>query len=151
MQYWTISPSGIPLMQNRIEKKIKKVRNYLQIIDGLKTDCDSKINADPIYKGALLHYLYIVSDSCVNIAEMIIKYKNLEQPESYYEAIDILGDHKIIPPEFAYDFAKIASFRNFLSHDYEEINYKIICNEILAKMKDVELYLNYIGNIFDNR
>ncbi|MHB1646539.1 MAG: DUF86 domain-containing protein [Candidatus Acididesulfobacter diazotrophicus] len=132
-------------MQDRIEKKIKRIKNYLRIIDQLKPDCISKIHTDPIYKGALLHYLYIVSDSCVSIAEMIIKYKNLEQPESYYEAIDILGEHKIIPPEFAYEFAKIASFRNFLSHDYEEINYKIICEEILGKLEDVEIYLNYIA------
>ncbi len=136
-------------MLNRIEKKIKKINKDLLIIARLKPECDGKIYSDPIYRGALLHYLYIVSDSCISIAEMIIKYKDFEQPESYYEAIDILGERSIIPPEFAYEFAKIASFRNFLSHDYEDIDYKIICKQILNKMEDVELYLNYIIKYFD--
>jgi len=30
----------------------------------------------------------------------------LKRPNSYYESIDILGEYKLIPPEFAYEFAK---------------------------------------------
>lgn len=135
-------------MLDRIEKKAKKIKKDLLIINHLKSDCDDKIYIDPIYRGALLHYLYIVSDSCISIAEMIIKYKDYEQPESYYEAIDILGERGIIPADFAYEFARIASFRNFLSHDYEDIDYKIICKQILTKTEDIKLYLDYIFNYF---
>ena len=50
----------------------------------------------------------------------------------------------IIPKEFAYNFAKIASFRNFLAHDYEKIDYLVICDEVLNRLDDIEQYLNYI-------
>ena len=83
MQYLTIKPPETASMLNRIEKKIKTIKKDLLIIARLKPDCDGKIYADPIYRGALLHYLYIVSDSCISIAEMIIKYKDFEQPESW--------------------------------------------------------------------
>jgi hypothetical protein len=36
-------------MLNRIEKKAKKIKKDLLIIDRLKPDCDSKIYTDPIY------------------------------------------------------------------------------------------------------
>ncbi len=77
---------------------------------------------------------------------MVIKYKNLTNPQSYYEAIDILGESGVLPKEFAYNFAKIASFRNFLAHDYEKIDYLVICN----KLEDIKEYIDYIQRYIEN-
>ena len=131
-------------MQHKIEKKIAKLHYYLDLLDEYKVDCKKKFLRDPMYEGALLHYLYLVSDGCITLAEMILKYKSLQAPQSYYEAIDSLGEYKIIPREFAYNFAKIASFRNFLAHDYEKIDYLIICEDSLSKLGDIRKYLEYI-------
>ena len=75
---------------------------------------------------------------------MVIKYKKLPSAQSYYEAIDILGENEVIPKGFAYNFAKIASFRNFLAHDYENIDYLVICKEVLKKLDDIKEYIRYI-------
>jgi uncharacterized protein YutE (UPF0331/DUF86 family) len=134
-------------MQHRILKKIEKLNYYLDLLDSYKEDCKSRFLNDAMYEGALLHYLYLVSDGSIALAEMIIKYKNLESPQSYYEAIDILGENNILPKEFAYNFAKIASFRNFLAHDYEKIDYLVICEEVLAKLSDIREYLVYVQKV----
>ncbi|MEA3290425.1 MAG: DUF86 domain-containing protein [Campylobacterota bacterium] len=134
-------------MQHKIDKKISKLRYYLNLLNQYKPDCKNKFLKDPMYEGALLHYLYLVSDGCISLAEMIIKYKSLTNPQSYYDAIDILGENDIIPREFAYNFAKIASFRNFLAHDYEKIDYLVICDEALNKLDEIEEYLKHIENI----
>jgi len=131
-------------MQHRIVKKIEKLNYYLTLLESYKNDCKNRFLNDPMYEGALLHYLYLVSDGSISLAEMVIKYKNFESPQSYYEAIDILGENGILPREFAYDFAKIASFRNFLAHDYEKIDYLVICEDVLAKLDDIREYLHYI-------
>jgi uncharacterized protein YutE (UPF0331/DUF86 family) len=131
-------------MRDRILKKIERIEEYLGYIRKLKPDCSRKIKTDPIYRGALFHYLYLISDNCISLAELIIKMNRFAPAESYHEAIDILGDKKIIPGEFAYEFAQIASFRNFLAHDYENVDYALICEEILNKVDDVVLYLKYI-------
>ena len=128
----------------RIEQKIVSIENTLDILDELKSDCKSKFLSDKIYQGALLHYLYLVADSSIALAEMLIKYKNLSKSNSYYESIDLLGEYGIIPADFAYDFAKIASFRNFLAHHYERIDYQEICEGTLAKLDDIKRYLQYI-------
>ena len=39
---------------------------------------------------------------------------------------------------------KIASFRNFLAHHYERIDYKEICKNTLNKLNDIRQYLHYI-------
>jgi len=134
-------------MQHKIDKKIARLRYYLKLLRGYKPDCKEKFLSDPMYEGALLHYLYLISDGCISLAEMVIKYRSLSNAQSYYEAIDILGENGILPKEFAYNFAKIASFRNFLAHDYEKVDYLIICDEALEKLNDIEIYLEYIENL----
>ncbi|MDD5371996.1 MAG: DUF86 domain-containing protein [Sulfurimonas sp.] len=134
-------------MQRRILKKIEKINYYLNLLDDYKGDCKNRFLSDPMYEGALLHYLYLVSDGSISLAEMVIKYKNFESAQSYYEAIDILGENGVLPREFAYDFAKIASFRNFLAHDYEKIDYLVICEDVLAKLGDIRKYLSYIQKV----
>jgi len=128
----------------KIEDKIASIEEILSILYELKEDCNKRFLTDKIYQGALLHYLYLAADSSIAIAEMMIKYKNLKRANSYYESIDLLGEYGIIPAEFAYDFAKIASFRNFLAHHYERIDYKEICQNALNKIGDIEKYLAYI-------
>ena len=131
-------------MPPNIEKKIAKLRYYVHLLDTFSPDCEKRFLDDPMYEGALLHYLYLVSDGCITVAEMVIKYRTLATPQSYYEAIDTLGEYGIIPREFAYRFAKIASFRNFLAHDYEKIDYLVICKEVLGKLSEIDEYLHYI-------
>lgn len=136
-------------MQHKIEAKIKKVSYYVSLLQEYKTDCKERFLKDPMFEGALLHYLYLASDGCIAIAEMVLKDKNLGSSQSYYEAIDTLGEYNILPREFAYDFAKIASFRNFLAHDYEKIDYVIICSDALEELDDITEYLKYIKNSLD--
>ena len=131
-------------MLYKIENKIKKIESTHALLEEIGRDCKEKFLTDKIYQGALLHYLYLISDSCIAVAEMVIKYKNLPSADSYFESIDTLGEYNVIPADFAYDFAKIASFRNFLAHHYEKVDYIVVCEKSLNKLDDIKLYLNYI-------
>jgi uncharacterized protein YutE (UPF0331/DUF86 family) len=133
-------------LRERILYKIARIQEYLSIIDKIKNDCLKRFETDPIYRGSLIHYLYLVSDSCISLAEIVIRTKGLRQPQSYHEAIDVLGENNIIDPEFAYEFAGIAGFRNFLAHDYEKVQKDFICNTILPKMDDVKTFLEQVRN-----
>lgn len=130
----------------RIYQKIGRIKEYLSLIESIKEDCLARFAIDSIYRGAILHYLYLLADSCIVLAELVIKHKNLRIPQSYSEAFDILGENKILDPSFAYGFAKIASFRNFLAHDYEKIEAEFICKEIMAKLDEVNYFIKQIEN-----
>jgi len=131
-------------MKERIDQKIAKVRNYLDKIKKLSPECADRFSTDFIYRGALLHYLYLMSDTCISLAEMTIKYKGLRAPQTYYEAFDILGEAGVLPIDFAQSFAQIAGFRNFLAHDYEMIKAETICGEIIDNIADVDKFLLYL-------
>jgi len=132
-----------------IRQKIARIKEYLRIINSIKDECMERFNEDPIYRGALLHYLYLLTDTCISLAERIIKVKKLRPPQSYHEAIDILGENGILRSDFAYRFAKIAGFRNFLAHDYEKIDTSTICNDILERLPEIEEYLNQVREALD--
>ena len=79
-------------MNERVLQKIGRVSEYLSLIESLKEDCEAKFMKDPIYRGALLHYLYLMADTCIALAEQVIRYKKLRPPQSYHEAFGILGE-----------------------------------------------------------
>ena len=69
----------------RLIQKIGRINEYISIIQGLKGDCNANFDTDPVYRGPLLHYLYLLADTFV-LAEMTIKKRNLRPPQSYSEA-----------------------------------------------------------------
>lgn len=130
----------------RINQKIGRIKEHLSLIKSIENDCLSRFISDPIYRGALLHYLYLMADSCISLAELVIKHKDLRIPQSYHDAIDILGENKVLDPSFAYKFAKVAGFRNFLAHDYEKVEAEFICNEIMPALDDVYSFIKQVEN-----
>lgn len=134
-------------MKERIDQKIARVKEYLANIEKLAPDCADKFQTDFIYRGALLHYLYLMADTCISLAEMAIKYKGLRAPQSYYEAFDILGEAGMLPIDFSQSFSQIAGFRNFLAHDYEMVKAETICGEILVNISEVNDFLMHVERI----
>lgn len=134
-------------MKDRIAKRIAAIEANIEILGRIKPRCEES-RTDPVLRGAILHYLYLTADSCVALAEMAVKERGFQPPDSYHEAIDLLGERGIIPAEFADRFAGIASFRNFLAHDYEKVDMVRICGQILDMLPDVEAYLKLIRKAF---
>ena len=133
-------------MMERMLQKIGRIREHLNLLNTLRADCPQRFATDPVYRGALLHYLYLLADSCIVVAEQLIKLRRLRLPQSYAEAFDILGEHGILPADFAYNFAAVAGFRNFLAHDYEKVDGMLICTEIMGRLEDVEIFLQHVEN-----
>ncbi len=132
------------MMRERMEQKIGRIQEYKDLLGRIQNECWQRFDTDPIYRGALLHYLYLMADSCIALAEMMIKHKSLRPPQTYSESFDILGDNRILEPEFAYSFARIAGFRNLLAHDYERVDGERICKGLLNSLQDVEYFVQQI-------
>lgn len=135
----------------RIRQKIGRIKEHLALLHTLRPSCHERFNVDPLYRGAVLHYLYLLADGCIVLAEQIIGLKKLRLPQSYAEAFDILGENGILPSAFAYKFAAIAGFRNFLAHDYEKIDGMVICDEVMNKLEEVETFLDFIEQVLEGK
>lgn len=131
-------------MIERIIQKIGRIDEYLNIIESIKHECRERFDKDPLYRGAMLHYLYLMADTCIVLAEMVIKKRGLRHPQYYAESFDILAGGGVLEPSFAFSFAKIAGFRNFLAHDYEQVEAQIVCDSLIRSLEDVRIYIHQI-------
>jgi len=43
----------------RIFQKIGRTKEYISLIESMKDDCEKRFAGDHLYRGALLHYLYL--------------------------------------------------------------------------------------------
>ncbi len=127
-----------------IEEKIAKIRKLLLNLENYVEKCEEIFKNDEVLKDAILYRLYILSDRVLSLSEMVSKFKNLGYPLTYSEFIYRLGDFGIIDKEFAYKFANIAKFRNFLAHEYEHIDEEKICKIMLKNLGDIEKFLQQI-------
>lgn len=84
----------------RIRHKIGRINEHLTLIRSIEDQCTERFITDPIYRGALLHYLYLLSDCCIVLAELVVKHQGLRPSQSYAEAFDILGDSRVLDQGF---------------------------------------------------
>ena len=127
-----------------IEERIYKVREHLRFLEKHGADCEEIFENDPILKDALLYNLYLLSDRVVRLAEAVCKYKNAGYPETYSGFIYRLGEIGVLEKAFAYRFAAIARFRNFLAHENDAIDEKEICKAMVEGQPDVERFLENV-------
>ena len=74
--------------------------------------------------------------------------KRIEKVFDIISKLDLLGN-KVLDlgssvGAFAYEFAKIAGFRNFLAHDYEKVDAAFICKEIILNLDDIEVFIEQV-------
>ena len=59
------------------------------------------------------------------------------------------AENQLLDASFAYRFASISGFRNFLAHDYEKVDKEIICGQIINSLEDVDEFLRQICAVLD--
>jgi len=87
--------------------------------------------------------LEVAIQSCIDIANRIISLNGLEKPKDYYGTIIILGKKNILPFDFAQKFAPITGFRNILIHEYLDIEW----DEVYNNLKNIEHFYQFIDYI----
>lgn len=90
----------------------------------------------------------LTAECVIDIAEIIISECELKKPEEYRESIEILGEAGIIPSEFAYRFAPVASFRNILVHEYIKVDLEEVHRHLQIDLNDFEEFSKYIVKYF---
>ncbi|MEK7673265.1 MAG: DUF86 domain-containing protein [Patescibacteria group bacterium] len=123
-----------------VENKISQIRKYLKLLAGFKKLSEQKIALDPILSGALLHYLYVATQATIDLAEAVISFKKFRKPTIYSENFDILYEEKLISGRLKESLRKMAGFRNFIAHDYGNVDFAIVYGVLKEGTKDIEKF-----------
>ena len=98
---------------------------------------------DPYLQDIVERNLEVSAQAVIDIANRIISIEGLENPRDYYEAIIRLGESGILPKDFAQHLAPIAGFRNILVHDYMDINWDEVYNNLL-QLNDISHFIDIV-------
>lgn len=129
-----------------IESKISSIQKYLQILKEFQSYSQKQLEEDLYLKGSSERYLYLLTQSVLDLAEAIISFKDLRRPQTYSESFDILQEEKLIPPDLTEKLVKMAKFRNVIAHDYENLDFGIIYDVLQNHLQDTEEFLKQIKN-----
>lgn len=129
-----------------IESKISSIQKYLKILREYQNYSQQQLEDDLHLKGSVERYLYLLTQSVLDLAEAIISFKDLRRPQTYSESFDILQEEQFIPSELTDKLINMARFRNILSHDYEKLDFSIVYDILQNHLQDAEEFLKQIKN-----
>jgi len=124
-----------------IENKISAVRKYLSILDRYERFARTEIENDIDIRGAVERYLYLVTQSTIDLAESIIAYKKLRKPTTMAESFHILHEAGVISDELKQKLVQMTGFRNVITHAYEDLDYDIVFDILHNGKKDISDFL----------
>ncbi len=132
----------------RIKDKIEQIKRYLDELEQISPnnfeDYDIKTCA------ACERYFEKIVEAAVDLSYLVIKKNQFKVPEEANEAFDILVKEKIISKELATRLKEAKGMRNLISHQYGNIDDKIVFKSITEELPtDIKNYINIIKTKFN--
>lgn len=131
--------------QALIEDKVSSIQKYLAIVKQYQHYSQAEITADVTLQGAVERYLYLLAQSTIDLAEMVIAYKKLRKPATMSESFEILQEAGVINHELCEKMIKLTGFRNIIAHDYAEVDQAIVYDVLQHKLTDVIAFIEAMG------
>lgn len=140
-----------PLDKEQIILRIQHLKEYLKILKLLQSFSLKEIENDPFKKGALLHYLQLSAEICIDVGQMIIAVENFEIPQDSASIFIILGKQNILSKPFALRFSASARFRNLLVHEYVKIDMKKVYTYLTNQYSDFLTFAKAVAKYLSKR
>lgn len=131
-----------------IENRISSIKKYLKTLERYRGFSIDEILNDVDKKGAVERYLYLATQSAIDLADATISYKKFRKPTSMSESFHILNEEEVISSDLTEKMVKMTGFRNVVAHDYEKIDYEVVSNILQNGLKDIETFTKIIADYF---
>lgn len=93
----------------------------------------------------------LIVDGMIDINQHFIKELGLRLSEDLQSTFIIVGEHGILPREFAERIAPVTGVRNILVHQYEKLDKKTFLRNLRHHFSDFEDYERYLVDYLGKR
>ena len=132
-------------MNDEIASKLEMLDEYIAILKGYQHHDVEDLMRDHTLRGAVERYIEVALECTIDLGEMIISTEKLKRPDTYRDVFLLLGEHGILPDDFAKDLAPAAGFRNVLVHMYAKIDIDRLYYYLENNLEDIERFGEYIA------
>ena len=119
-----------------IESRLKKMAEYLNLLEKLKSHSRKTFLDDPFIYGNVERYLQLSIQVVIDVSNHILSERNVSGIKEYRDMIIGLGKEGVIPEELAKKIAPMAGLRNLLVHEYTEIDHEKLYDIIQNSLGD---------------
>jgi len=139
------------MMDTIILSKLQELERYVQQLRKFQNYRYDEIESDLEKIWAIEHGLQVSIQIIIDIGNHILASIGENQVEDYTGILDKLGQHNILPSQFAEEIRGMAAFRNILVHQYAEVNLRTVYYVLQNKLDDFIKYIRYIKSYFSSK
>lgn len=131
-------------MTELLFQKLQRLKEEVAYLKGNSERFLSTIRSSIDTRKIVERSVFLTSEMVLDLADLVIIRKGYPKPATYRDSIHKLGEFKIVPDEFAYNFTYIAGLRNFLAHDYIKETVPTLENFLKTGLSDVETFISHV-------
>ena len=130
---------------SKINKKINEIQKYLDELMEMVPNTLKEYESNKIVRAACERYFEKVVESVTDLAFIVITLKKFRVPDDDIDSFRILEENGIINDELYKRLKDAKGMRNFIAHQYGQINDKLVYEAIAEELeKDVRKFIEII-------
>ena len=133
---------------SKINEKINEVQRYLDELMGMVPNSLEEYESNKIIRAACERYFEKVIEAVTDLAFMVIILKKFRVPDDDINSFKILEENQIIDNEMYNRLKDSKGMRNFIAHQYGQINDKMVYGAMKEELeKDIKKFIDIIQKL----
>lgn len=131
-----------------IKQRLNQLSTSINKIERFKEISLEEFLKDDIIQDVVEYNLFIAINMMIDIATHIVVDNNMGSPETLGEAFNILNKEKYLNDEETKVYRNMVGLRNILSHEYINIDKKIIYSILKNNLIDIKKFVIFVNDKF---
>ncbi|SHI16267.1 type VII toxin-antitoxin system HepT family RNase toxin [Sporanaerobacter acetigenes] len=131
-----------------IKQRLNQLSTSINKIERFKEISLEEFLKDDIIQDVVEYNLFIAINMMIDIATHIVVDNNMGNPETLGEAFNILNKEKYLNDEETKVYKNMVGLRNILSHEYINIDKKIIYSILKNNLIEIKKFVIFVSDNF---
>lgn len=133
---------------NKVDEKINEIQKYLDELKEIVPNTLEEYESNKIVRAACERYFERVAEAVTDLAFIVITQKKFRIPDDDIDSFRILEENGVIDNELYNRLKDAKGMRNFIAHQYGQINDKLVYEAIKEELdKDVKKFISIVESL----
>ena len=125
--------------------KMADTQKYLEELMPILQHDSREIIDDNLKLRSVERLFQLIVDTTIDINMYIITESDISVPDDYQSTFMVMGEHNIVPMDFAQAIAPSVGLRNLIVHKYGKVDIKRMIDDVKNNIGQYKDYLRHIS------
>ena len=125
--------------------KMADTQKYLEELMPILQHDSREIIDDNLKLRSVERLFQLIVDTTIDINMYIITESDISVPDDYQSTFMVMGEHNIVPMDFAQAIAPSVGLRNLIVHKYGKVDIKRMIDDVKNNIGQYKDYLKHIS------